>query len=56
VLPLAQKIFFASLMFVQILLLTTQPPKITKEGLQEARGLEKEAKNSFISLVRRFSS
>jgi hypothetical protein len=43
VLPLAQK-YFASLMFLQVLLLTTQLPKITKEGLQEAEGLEEEAK------------
>jgi hypothetical protein len=31
-------------MFLQVLLLTTQLPKITKEGLQEAEGLEEEAK------------
>jgi hypothetical protein len=48
VLPLAQK-YFASLIFLQVLLLTTQLPKITKEGLQEAEGLEEEAKvDSFL--------
>jgi hypothetical protein len=31
-------------MFLQVLLLTTQLPRITKEGLQEAEGLEEEAK------------
>jgi hypothetical protein len=43
VLPLAQK-YFASLIFLKVLLLTTQLPKITKEGLQEVEGLEEEAK------------
>jgi hypothetical protein len=31
-------------MFLQVLLLTTQLPEITKEGLQEAECLEEEAK------------
>jgi hypothetical protein len=31
---------------LQVLLLTVQLPKITKEGLQEAEGLEEEAKVS----------
>jgi hypothetical protein len=31
-------------MFSQVLLLTTQLPNITKEGLQEAEGLEEEVK------------
>jgi hypothetical protein len=31
-------------MLLQVLLFTTQLPKITKEGLQEAEGLEEEAK------------
>jgi hypothetical protein len=43
---LSTKIFFASQMFLQVLLLTMQLPKITKEGLQEAEGLEEEAKVS----------
>jgi hypothetical protein len=42
-LPLAQK-YFALQTFLQVLLLTTQLPKITKEGLQEAESLEEEAK------------
>jgi hypothetical protein len=43
-------------MFLQVSLLTTQLPKITKEDLQEAECLEEEAKVCFISLVQRFSS
>jgi hypothetical protein len=39
---LSTKIFFASLTFLQVLLLTIQLLKITKEGLQEAEGLEEE--------------
>jgi hypothetical protein len=36
---------------LQVLLLTEQLPKITKEGLQEAEGLEEEAKvSSFLWL------
>jgi hypothetical protein len=31
-------------MLLQVLLLTTQLPKVTKEGLQEAKCLEEEAK------------
>jgi hypothetical protein len=43
--------FFASQTFLQVLLLTMQLPKITKEGLQEAEGLEEEAKvSSFLWL------
>jgi hypothetical protein len=41
---LGTKIFFASQTFLQVLLLTMQPPKITKGSLQEAEGLEEEAK------------
>jgi hypothetical protein len=38
-------------MFLQVLLLTMRLPKITKEGLQEAEGLEEEVKlASFIWL------
>jgi hypothetical protein len=48
---LSTKIFFASQTFLQVLLLTVQLPKITKEGLQEAEGLEEEAKvSSFLWL------
>jgi hypothetical protein len=43
VLPLAQK-YFASQTFLQVLFLTMQLAKITKEGLQEAEVLEEEAK------------
>jgi hypothetical protein len=39
---LSTKIFFASQMFLQVLLLTIQLLKITKEGLQEAEGLKEE--------------
>jgi hypothetical protein len=42
-LPLARK-YFALQTFLQVPLLTTQLPKITKEGLQEAECLEEEAK------------
>jgi hypothetical protein len=38
------KIFFASQTFLQVLRLTIQLLKITKEGLQEAEGLGEEAK------------
>jgi hypothetical protein len=49
-LHLAQK-YFASQTFLQVLLLTMQLPKITKEGLQEAEGLEEKAKvSSFLWL------
>jgi hypothetical protein len=49
-LSLAEK-YFASQTFLQDLLLTMQPPKITKEGLQEAEGLEEEVKvSSFLWL------
>jgi hypothetical protein len=41
---LSTKIFFASQMFLQVLLLTIELLKITKEGLQEAEGLKEEAK------------
>jgi hypothetical protein len=41
---LSTKIFFASQMFLHFLLLTMQLPEITKGGLQEAEGLEEEAK------------
>jgi hypothetical protein len=37
---LSTKIFFASQTFLQVRLLAMQLPKITKEGLQEAEGLE----------------
>jgi hypothetical protein len=48
---LSTKIFFASQTFLQVLLLTIQLLKITKEGLQEAEGLEDEAKvSSFLWL------
>jgi hypothetical protein len=43
---LSTKIFFASQTFLQVLQLTVQLPKITKEGLQEAEGLQEEAKVS----------
>jgi hypothetical protein len=49
-LPLARK-YFALQTFLQVSLLTTQVPKITKEGLHEAECLEEEAKVCFISLV-----
>jgi hypothetical protein len=39
---LSAKIFFALQTFLQVLLLTIQLLKITKEGLQEAEGLEEE--------------
>jgi hypothetical protein len=43
--------FFASQTFLQVLLLTMQLSKITKVGLQEAEGLEEEAKvSSFLWL------
>jgi hypothetical protein len=41
---LSTKIFFASRTFLQVLLLMMPLPKITREGLQEAEGLEEEAK------------
>jgi hypothetical protein len=41
---LSTKNFFASQTFLQVLLLTMQLPKITKGGMQEAEGLEEEAK------------
>jgi hypothetical protein len=48
---LSTRIFFASQTFLQVLLLTMQPPKITKEGMQEAEGLKEEAKvSSFLWL------
>jgi hypothetical protein len=48
---LSTKIFFASQTFLQVLLVTIQLLKITKEGLQEAEGLEEEAKvSSFLWL------
>jgi hypothetical protein len=48
---LSTKIFFASQTFLQVLLLTIQLLKITNEGLQEAEGLEEEAKvSSFLWL------
>jgi hypothetical protein len=43
---LSTKIFFASQTFLQVLLLTIQLLKITKDGPQEAEGLEEEAKVS----------
>jgi hypothetical protein len=43
---LSTKTFFASQAFLQVLLLTVQLPKVTKEGMQEAEGLEEEAKVS----------
>jgi hypothetical protein len=42
--------------FLQVLYLATQPPKITRESLWEAEGLEEEVKVCFISLTPRFSS
>jgi hypothetical protein len=49
-LPLVRK-YFALQTFLQILLLTTQLPEITKEVLQEAEFLEEEAKvSSFLWL------
>jgi hypothetical protein len=42
--------------FLQVLYLATQLPKITRESLWEAEGLEEEAKVCFISLTPRFSS
>jgi hypothetical protein len=42
--------------FLQVLYLATQPPKVTRESLWEAEGLEEEAKVCFISLIPRFSS
>jgi hypothetical protein len=48
---LSAKIFFALQTFFQVLLLTIQLLKIAKEGLQEAEGLEEEAKvSSFLWL------
>jgi hypothetical protein len=48
---LSTKMFFASQKFLQVQLLTIQLLKITKEGLQEAEGLEEEAKvSSFLWL------
>jgi hypothetical protein len=48
---LSRKIFFASRTFLQVLLLTMPLPTITKEGLQEAEGLQEEAKvSSFLWL------
>jgi hypothetical protein len=48
---LSTKIFFASQTFLQVLLLTVQLSKITKEGLQEAECLEEEVKvSSFLWL------
>jgi hypothetical protein len=41
---LSTKNIFASLMLLQVLLLTTQLPKVTKDGLQEAECLEEEVK------------
>jgi hypothetical protein len=41
---LSTKIFFASQMFLQVLLLTMQLSEITKGGLQDAEGLKEEAK------------
>jgi hypothetical protein len=41
---LSTKIFFAPQTFLQVLLLTMQLREITKGGLQEAEGLEEEAK------------
>jgi hypothetical protein len=49
-LPLARK-YFALQTFLQVSLLTTQLPNITKEGLQKAECLEEEAKVCFLSLV-----
>jgi hypothetical protein len=48
---LSTKIYFASQTLLQVFLLTMPLPKITKEGLQEAEGLEEEAKvSSFLWL------
>jgi hypothetical protein len=48
---LSTKIFFASKTFLQVLLLTIQLLKITKEGLQEIEDLGEEAKvSSFLWL------
>jgi hypothetical protein len=48
---LSTKIFFPSQTFLQVLLLIMQLLKITKEGLEEAEGLEEEAKiSSFLWL------
>jgi hypothetical protein len=48
---LSTKIFFTSQTLLQVLLLTMQLAKITKEGLQEAEGLQEEAKvSSFLWL------
>jgi hypothetical protein len=48
---LSTKIFFASQTFLQVILLTIQLLKITKEGLPKAEGLEEEAKvSSFLWL------
>jgi hypothetical protein len=48
---LSTKIFFASQTFLHVLLLTIQLLEITKEGMQEAEGLEEEAKvSSFLWL------
>jgi hypothetical protein len=48
---LTTKIVFASRAFLQVVLLIVPLPKITKEGLQEAEGLEEEAKvSSFLWL------
>jgi hypothetical protein len=48
---LSAKIFFALQTFLQVVLLTIRLLKITKEGLQEAEGLEEEAKvSSFLWL------
>jgi hypothetical protein len=52
---LSTKIFFASQTFLQVLLLTMQLPKITKEGLQEAEGLQEEAKVSSLLWLSAFS-
>jgi hypothetical protein len=41
---ISTKIFFASQTFLQILLLTMQLPELTKGSLQEAEGIEEEAK------------
>jgi hypothetical protein len=51
---LSTKIFFASQMFLQVLLLTMPLPKITKEGLQEAEGMKEEAKVSSFLLLSAF--
>jgi hypothetical protein len=51
---LSAKIFFALQTFLQFLLLTIQLLKIAKEGLQEAEGLEEEAKVSSFLWVSAF--